>query len=395
MSYKWIAPVLLLILLLPCPVRAADPQAIRIGATVSETGKFAVEVGPFRKLFEAWAETVNAGGGIFLKEYGKSLPLQITVYDDRSEEATARLSYDRLTVRDHVHLLFGPYSSPLTLASSVAAQARKTPFIAVCANSPRIYDRGNRWLVGVIDKAPRYTYRYWDMVKAKGGVNTVAFVVEDTLHPQGVCQGASELALQAGLREVSKEVFPADTQDFTPALAELRKTDPDIIFVSANIPFSVAFMKQALEFGLSPREWHVIHHSGVFRDALGPGAENITGQTYWTPEMRTPKTQEWLKLLKNAEVDQDLYPWAPAYLAAFHVAEEALIRAGTLDPQKLMDTLHALKTDTALGTVAFNEDGSGTINTYPSQIQQGKYVILWPPEAATGSRVFPLPHASR
>ena len=46
----------------------AEPQEIRIGATVSATGKFATEVGPFKKLLAAWAEKINAQGGLYLKK---------------------------------------------------------------------------------------------------------------------------------------------------------------------------------------------------------------------------------------------------------------------------------------------------------------------------------------
>ncbi len=170
----------------PAPSTAADPDAIRIGATVSETGKFATEVGPFARLFKAWADQVNDNGGLRLERYGKSLPIKAVVYDDQSEEASARRLYERLAVKDRVDLMFGPYSSPLTFSASVAAENRKIPFIAVCANSPRIYERGFKWLACVIDEAPRYTYRYWEMVKARGTDSTVGFVVEDTLHPLGV-----------------------------------------------------------------------------------------------------------------------------------------------------------------------------------------------------------------
>jgi hypothetical protein len=33
----------------------------------------------------------------------------------------------------------------------------------------------------------------------------------------------------------------------------------------------------------------------------------------------------------------------------------------------------------------------GTINTYPSQIQKGKYQIIWPPEVATAEHIYPTP----
>ena len=37
------------------PIISLAQNEIRIGLTISETGHFSMEIGPFRKLFQAWA----------------------------------------------------------------------------------------------------------------------------------------------------------------------------------------------------------------------------------------------------------------------------------------------------------------------------------------------------
>ena len=222
----------------PASLRAADvPDAIVIGATVSQSGHFSSEVGPFKQLMEAWAASVNKKGGIKLAKYGKSLPVKFVIYDDKSDQATVKKYYERLATVDKVNLMLGPYSSPLTFAASTAGENHKIPFIAICANSPKIYDRGFKWLVGVIDLGPRYTWRYWDMIKSEGKAKSVSFVVEDTLHPIGVFKGSKKLAEDAGLKVLSSDIIPADARDFTPVLTKLKAQNPDIVYVSSNIPF--------------------------------------------------------------------------------------------------------------------------------------------------------------
>jgi branched-chain amino acid transport system substrate-binding protein len=386
-----VALAIVKILLAPEGSHSAPPDAIRVGATVSTTGKYATEVGPFQRLFETWVADVNDRGGIYLKHYDRKLPLRLAMYDDRSDAATARRFCERLITVDRVNLIFGPYSSPLTFAASAAAEQHRVPFIAICANSPKIYERGFHWIVCVIDAAPRYTHRYWEMIQVEGKARSVAFVVEDSLHPVGVYEGSGELATKAGLQIAAAEVIPADTADFTPVVLKLKKLDPDIVYVAANIPFAVAFMKQARELNLSPREFHCIHHSGIFRQPLGPAAEYVVGQSYWAPGMRYGNPERFLSLLKTAGINLDAYPWSPAYMMAFEIAEEALSRAGTLDPEILMKTLRNLRVTTLGGPVWFAENGVGTINAYPSQIQKGAYQIIWPPEVATARHVYPTP----
>jgi branched-chain amino acid transport system substrate-binding protein len=390
--FVWIAIILLIVpSTIPAQSDAEVPDVIRVGVTVSVSGKFSTEVGPFQRLCKAWVDEVNRQGGIYLKKYGRKLPLKLITYDDRSEAATARRYYERLVTVDGANLLLGPYSSPLTFAASAASEQHQVPFIAICANSPKVYNRGFKWIVCVIDAASRYTYRYWEMVQAQGKARSVGFVVEDTLHPVGVYKGSRQLAENAGLKVLAGEVLPPDTGDFTPVILKLKKLNPDIVYVSSNIPFAVAFMKQAKELNLSPREFHCIHHSGVFQQPLGAAADYVVGQSYWEPGMKYSDPDRFLSLLREAKIDLDDYPWSPAYMMAFEIAEAALIQAGTIEPKALMKTLKNLRITTLGGPVWFAENGVGTINTYPSQIQKGKYQIIWPPEVATAKHIYPTP----
>jgi len=379
-------------LLMGIPIAAIGaPDAIHIGATVSQTGHFSSEIGPFKRLMNAWADLVNEKGGIMVKEYGKKLPVKFTIYDDRSDQATVKKYYERLATVDKVNLMLGPYSSPLTFAASTAGENHQIPFIAICANSPKIYTRGFNWLVGVIDLGPRYTYRYWEMIQKVGKAKSVSFVVEDTIHPLSVFKGSKKLAEAAGLKVFTSDIVPAKTRDFTPIITKLKKENPDIVYVSSNIPFAVNFMKQAKEMKLNPKEYHCIHHSGIFRDALGSAANDIIGQSYWVEGMKLGDTQLINDVLKRAKISEPMYPWSPAYVAAFQILQAAIENAGTLDKKKVMDNLKKLKMETVLGEEVFAKTGYGSLNTYPSQIQGGVYKVIYPASVATGKYVYPRP----
>jgi len=362
---------------------------IRIGLTISESGHFSTEIGPFRKLVEVWAQDVNQKGG--LKIANNSYSIKLFVYDDKSDEATARRMYERIALVHHAHLMVGPYSSPLTFAATTAAENHGIPFLAICANSPNIYSRGFQWITCVIDEAPRYTYRYWELLRSEAKAQSVSFIIEDTLHPQGVFRGAKKLAEEAGILVKSHYTVPPDMKDFSGSLVKLVRDNPDIVFVSSNVPFAIRFISQARELRLKPKEFHVIHHGGIFRRALGDGAEYITGQSYWAEGMKKGQHERFLKLLREAKISLEDYPWSPAYMMAFEVIETALTKAATLDSLELMKTLKSIAVDTIGGSVKFNANGVGSINTYPSQIQNSRYHIIWPREIATAKHIYPAP----
>ncbi len=365
------------------------PVTIKIGASVSKTGQFWPEVGPFEELMKAWAQDVNRKGGIMLKQYGKRLPVEMFIYDDKSDMKVAKKVYQEMAKTDKVDLLLGPYSSPLTLVAGEIAESNKIPMLAICASSPKVYAKNFEWLVGLIGLGPKITYRYWDMTKTEGKARTISFVVEDSLHPKGAFKGSKKLAEEAGIEVLSSHIVPAQTADFGEVIKTLREKNPDIVYVSSNVPFAVKFLKEALQAKLNPREYHCTHHGGVFRESLGTGAEQVVGQSFWTAGMKLGDPEIVKRVLKKADISETMYSWGPAYVAAFQVVQSAIERAGTLDHNELLKALKESKVETVLGTAYFYPSGYGSINTYPSQIQQGKYVVIWPPDAATGKHQYP------
>ena len=241
----------------------------------------------------------------------------------------------------------------------------------------------------MIDLAPRYTYRYWEMVAAEKKAGSVAFVVEDTMHPRGVYSGSRKLAEDAGLKVTMTEIVPPDTHEFGGLIARLKTAGSDIVYVSANIPLTISFMKQAREKGLTAKEFHCIHHSGVFKDALGKGAEGVVGQSYWSEGMGLYGEKEFLEILESSGIDVGSYPWAPAYMSALQMVLQAVEQAGSQKGESVMEALKRGTFKTLCGTNRVHETGYGQINTYPSQILDGKYEIIWPADKATAAHRFP------
>jgi branched-chain amino acid transport system substrate-binding protein len=414
MRGKWFV---LLTLLLAAPVfslgpvqegstQAKAPDAILVGATIAATGPFSGEVAPFKKMMETWAEMVNAKGGILLRDYGKKLPLKFIIYDDTSKPPDSQRLYEKLVTEDKVHVLLGPYSSPITAAASTVPEKHKIPFIALEANATPIFARGFEWMVGVIDDGPKWSFHYFDMLKAEGKAKTIAFLIEDTPHPKEVGSGSIPKAKEIGLRVVLEEYFPVATQDFTPVIAKLKAADPDIIYIAAFPARSVTFFKQALEQGVNPREFHVIHHGAAFREAVGArNANQVTGENYWMPGVKGgPNVAEFEEVLQKTGIKVEDFPWSSIHFFGFEALRAALEKAGTLERDKVLAALRTLDIQTISGRLRFHKPGEnmnpktawqGTLNPFPTQIQDGKYVTLWPSQFATGKHIYPRPGSAR
>src|SRR5262249_38970923 len=197
---------------------AQAPSEIRVGATVAVTGPASAEVGHFKKMMELWAETINAQGGVMLKEYGKKLPIKMIVYDDTSKPPDAVRLYEKLVTEDKVHLLLGPYSSPITVASSTVAEKHQIPMIALEANSTGIFKRGFKWLVGVIDDGTKWSHHYFDMLKSEGKAKSIGLVIEDTPHPKEAGPGAIPKGREVVLGVKGGGACRGDPAGFRPVL---------------------------------------------------------------------------------------------------------------------------------------------------------------------------------
>jgi branched-chain amino acid transport system substrate-binding protein len=384
----------LLLLLVGAPqAQPKLPEAILIGGTIAQSGPMSAEVGPFKKMMDVWADTINAQGGLLVKGHHKKLPLKFVVYDDASKQENAVKFYERLVTVDRVHLLIGPYSSPLTFAASTVAEKHGIPMVAAQANSTSIFTRGFKWLVGVIDDGPKWSHHYFDLLKADGKAKTIGFVIQDTLHAKEVGSGAVPRAKESGLEVVFEEMVQANAADFTPTITKLKTANPDVIYVSAFPPFAIGFYKQALELGLTPREYHVIHHGAAFRNAVGEAHANyVTGENYWMPGITYGKPEVFEEVLRRSGIRLEDYPWASIHMFAFEAMQAAIEQAESLAPEALLTALKALDIMTIGGRLRFDpKTGQGTLNPFPTQIQDGKYVTLWPKEIATGSYISPRP----
>jgi branched-chain amino acid transport system substrate-binding protein len=384
---------LLLLLAAAAQPQPKVPEAILIGGTIAQSGPMSAEVGPFKKMMDAWAEMINQQGGLHVKAYNKKLPVKFVVYDDASKQENAVKFYERLATVDQVHLLIGPYSSPLTFAASTVAEKHGIPMVAAEANSTAIFTRGFKWLVGVIDDGPKWSNHYFDLLKAEGTAKTVGFVIQDTLHAKEVGSGAVPKARESSLEVVFEETVQGDIADFTAIITKLKTANPDIIYVSAFPPFAIGFYKQALELGLNPREYHIIHHGAAFRNAVGEANANyVTGENYWMPGIKYGKPMVFEEVLKRTAIRVEDYPWASIHMFAFEAIQAAIGQAESLAPEALLTALKGLDIMTIGGRLRFDaKTGQGTLNPFPTQIQNGRYITLWPTEIATGAHIYPRP----
>lgn len=367
------------------------PKEILIGGTISLTGRFATIVGPFQKFLDNYASLVNERGGVSVKEFNKKLPIRFIIYDDKSDQATSQKFYEKLVTDDKVHILIGPFGSFLSFAASTVAEKYKIPMVMVEASDRRLFERGFKWSVGQFEYADYESYLYLEMLKKEGKVKTIAMFSEDTIHSTGVLKASVAKAKDRGFDVVLNETLPADNKDFSAMITKIKGLNPDVVFCEGFPSFEIPFMKQALELGLRPKEFYSGHVTKPLIDALGPNANYIACIAFWVPGLKYPGKEDYLEVLKRTGITWDGYMESAHRFLSSQTIQNAIEIAGSLAPEKMMDALRKQNFVSISGPISHKLDGSGTINTFPIQIQEGKFVPIYPTEVAEGKHIFPTP----
>src|SRR4030043_2375288 len=101
---------------------APAKDKIRIGQAVSITGPLsqsnAVVSTPY---YDLWVKDVNAEGGIYVKKYGKKLPVELLIYDDKSDIGMMTRLLEKLILEDKVDFILPPWSTAMLFAAAPIA----------------------------------------------------------------------------------------------------------------------------------------------------------------------------------------------------------------------------------------------------------------------------------
>ena len=367
-------------------------QQIRIGATMSLTGKqYSLQGGYGREGYLLCEKHVNAQGGVLGR------PIQFVIYDDESDGKTAARLYEKLIAEDKVDALLGPYGTAITEAVADIPEKYRQVMVAANAATSSIWEKGRRYLIMVLAPVDSAAVGVMDTA-ARNGLRTVAILNQDALLPKAVAKGTSDVANIKGLEVVSFQTYPEGTTDFSVILDKLKAAKPDVLVAASvrledlvtitrqmrEVDFNVK-MLSSLPYGLLPE----------YYQRLGQDAEFVYSATFWEASLPNPGNREFVaayeKEFKRAPAVQS----ANSY-AGCQVFVEAVRRAGTIDSEKVRETLLALKTETVLGDFAVDQRGFQVgQKAVTIQWQDGKQAVVWPDDIASAKMRFPTPSWSQ
>ena len=365
------------------PASAAD--VIRFGAPLPITGPLSPEAQKQQRGYNLWAETANNAGGI--KVGDKHFKIEIDYVDYQSNTPRAVQAAERLITQDKVNFLFAPFGSGATKAASSVSERYKIPMVAATASSAQVYDQGYKYLFGIFTPNETLTNPVADIVTKKfPGTKTIAILARNDLFPLAIAQEMEKSAKRDKLDVVFFQKYDIGTLDFASPLTEIKAKKPDWIFATGYTNDLVLMRKQMGDLQIKAPFVTMIAAPAYqeFINSTGKLSENVTSASWWHPAERYKGVDIFGSTENFVKAWQAKYNILPDYGEASAAASGAIYqlaieRAGSIEPQKVRDTLAAMNLTTFWGPVHFGADGQiNSLEPPVFQIQNGKAVVIFP-----------------
>lgn len=372
---------------------------IVIGVDASMTGPLAGFGAHEKWAIEAVVADYNAKGGVTVD--GEQKQVKIVLYDDKSDGNVAAKNVDTLITKDKAVAIIGPIVPTVGNPAALAAERRGVPYI----------ESGNPLepFLGVKADSGGWKYAFDFFVSgANLGKSTFQWLADYGLEKETNMRVATvvdnsadgpvfdalwtAMAKEYGWTEIEMPPYPMNATEFGSLITKLKESDADYVVALGDTPVLIALRKQMDAAGYKPKVMDFARGAQLqqFSDALGPLAEGIVIDSYWTPDTGYPGAAE---LGKRFEEESDIsigQMVGPSY-ATGQILMDAITAANSTDPDKIVAAIAATDGEYVVGPIKFDANHTATLQSLITQWQSGKSEIIWPVDMATAEVVFPLP----
>lgn len=363
-------------------------------------------------------EEINAAGGATVA--GQKRLFEVEVIDTRDLEpgvpvSEALLAVEKLILDKNADFLVGgPVRSEAALAAMpLLSRYKKVSILTTGVLTPKYhamvaenYDQFKycfrihgeaKNLVGEI-------FANFNKLKQQHGFNNLFIVAQDVSHARGAANIIKKIATDKGWNVTGLEIYPTGATDFSMGLLKAKNAGTEIINIWMDMPESAILLKQwyemkipALPFGSTlaaaeqPGFWEATEGKGEYTLCNVVNAGNAPSEaTPWTMKFYNAYTERW-------GVEPEGLGTSSSYMAVY-VLKDAIERADSLDPDKVVAALEKTDMMGVYGRIRFDPKSHQVIpSTDPQegavgtilQWQDGKRVVVYPQSIATGEIQLP------
>jgi len=327
---------------------AALAQDISIGVAGPMTGGESAFGRQMKNGAEQFVADINAAGGVL----GKKLALQVG--DDACDPKQARSIAEKFASAK-IPFVTGHYCSSSSIPASEAYADGNVLQITPASTNP-LYTERKLWNVARVcgrdDQQGSVAGQF--IAKNYKGKN-IAILNDKTTYGKGLADETKKALNKAGITEKMYESYNKGDKDFAAIVSRMKRDNIDLVYVGGYHQESGLLVRQMRDQGLK-----TVLMAGdaladkEFASITGPAGEG-TLFTFGPDPRNKPTAKAIVEKFKAKNIDPEGYTLYT--YAAMQVWTQAVKKANTTDPKKVMETIKAGAWDTVIGKLEFDAKG--------------------------------------
>jgi branched-chain amino acid transport system substrate-binding protein len=352
----------------------ATAKTLKIGTLSPLTGPYAQDGTDILQGVKTAVAVFEKAGGI--PGFDK---IEVIPGDSACDGGKATMAANKL-INSDVNGVVGAYCSSATIPSSVPLNEANIIQITPASTHTDVTARGFKQIFRM---CPRDDIQAWSTVKfLEDGlkVKTLALIDDRQTYTVGLTENITKFAKENNkIKIVALEHITPGDKDFTAVLTNLKKLNPDVIYMGVYQPEGSLMVRQAKALGIKAKflsEDAVFHPK--FIEVGGKAAEGTFLTFAKAPDTPERKNFEktYMKMWNAKTIGSYGYY---AYDAAM-VFMKAVKKAGSTDTNKVVAALRGNTWKGGVsGDIKFDEKGDRKLAHIIWVVKDGKFVPYWDP----------------
>jgi branched-chain amino acid transport system substrate-binding protein len=395
LGYRIALVVLAVIVSATAAWAAPSGQPIRIGGTLALTGALAPTALLHKIAGELYVDELNKGNGLLGR------PVEWVLLDDQSKPDLTRSLYEKLITVDKVDLIIGPYATSGILAAMGVAQRYNKVYVHHSFGMPHLAKYEMHFPTASFGPEPQKsipTTVFEALAATSKPPKSVAIVTSKFPSAQYQSSGAKEIAEKRGLKVALYLEYEFGTRDWGSLAARVKDANADLLWVGALGLDGNQLLEAMKKLDYTPpRHFHLFPAPGPL--AVAPDGKNALSVTVFEehpPFTNNPGAAKMIPLFRERATKANVpYPHVETQVAgswaAWQVLEAAVTATKSLDDKAMAQWLRKNRVDTIIGKLRFDGPNNYGDDLFKvKQVQDGKWVVVWPREsAAPGAKLSP------
>jgi len=382
--FSWLGLVLLIMAICLIGFRTAyakEKKEILIGANLSLTGPLAMDGGEQKWAYEQAVADINKAGGIFVKEYGRKLPVKLVVADDESDPGKAAAAVETLIKLQKVDLMLSTHSTPLIMPSCVTAEKYKKYYHATTCLLPVWQAQKFKWStlfffdMGQFSAIP---YEIWNSLPESDKIKRPAMLMEDTMDGRGLGGGLRAFAEKYGYKFIMDEPWAVGAKDYSSQILKLKAKKVDALIMFGSPSDCITFVRQMKENDCNIKYLHGIKGTWTaeFWESLKKDAQYVLFDGFWHESYPYPGAKELGQRFRKRYGKSSVS--TGCFYATAQILWQAIEKAGSLDSAKVREAVLTHEFKTVMGDVKYRPDGTAAFNATANQWWNGEQKLVYP-----------------